>query len=128
MSSNAPVIPKPSQGEIWVGKLPTEPADKGPRYVIVVSSDAQNHHPRATTVLVVPLSTTLSRSPCLQLSPGETGLGETSEIWASGISTIRKTDLLPPRRQLRKLSRATVCQIVKCVILAIGLLPSEIPK
>jgi hypothetical protein len=30
-------------------KLPTEPPDKGLRYVVVVSSDVQNHHPRAST-------------------------------------------------------------------------------
>ena len=62
MSSAPPVLPTPSQGEIWVVKLPVEPPDKGRRFVVVVSSDAQNHHPRATTVLVVPLPTTLSNA------------------------------------------------------------------
>lgn len=126
MSSAPPIPPKPSQGEIWVVKLPTEPPDKGPRYVIVVSPNAQNHHPRATTVLVVPLSTTLSNSPCLRLSPGETGLGETSEIWANGISCVPKASLLPPRYPLRKLSRGTICSIARCVVRAMGVLPSEI--
>ena len=126
MSSAPPPLPKPSQGEIWVVKLPTEPPEKGRRFVIVVSSDAQNHHARATTVLVVPLSTTLSNSPCLQLNPGETGLQETSEIWANGITAVRKADLLPPRNQLRKLNRATICQIMKCVIRSVGILPNEI--
>jgi uncharacterized protein (DUF433 family) len=28
-----PPLPKPSQGEIWVIKLPTKPPDKGLRYV-----------------------------------------------------------------------------------------------
>lgn len=126
MSPALPVLPKPSQGEIWVVKLPTESPDKGPRYVIVVSTDAQNHHPRATTVLVVPLSTTLSKVPCLQLSPGETGLGETSEIWANGISCVPRASLMPPRYQLRKLSRGTICSITRCVVRAMGVLPSEI--
>jgi len=86
MSAAPPILPKPSQGEIWAVRLPTEPADKAARYVIVVSPDAQNHHSRATTVLVVPLSTTLCNSPCLRLSPEETGLGKTSEKWANDIS------------------------------------------
>jgi mRNA-degrading endonuclease toxin of MazEF toxin-antitoxin module len=126
MGTAPPTLPKPSQGEIWLVKLPAEPPDKGLRYVIVVSTDAQNHHARATTVLVVPLSTTLSRNPCLQLAPGETGLAETSEIWANGISAISKASLIPPRDQLRKLSRATVCKIAACVVRAMGVLPAEI--
>jgi len=126
MSSSPPALPKPSQGEIWVVKLPTEPPGKGPRYVIVVSTDAQNHHPRATTVLVVPLSTTLSSFPCPQLSPGETGLGETLEIWANGVSCVPRASLLPPRYPLRKLSRGTICSIARCVVRAMGVLPSEI--
>ena len=126
MTSVPPALPTPSQGEIWVVKLPGEPPDKGRRFVIVVSSDAQNHHPRAATVLVVSLSTTLSDGKGLQLKPGETGLAETSQIWANGITTVRKADLLPPRDQLRKLNRATVCQIMKHVVLSVGILPSEI--
>jgi mRNA-degrading endonuclease toxin of MazEF toxin-antitoxin module len=121
-----PGLSKPSQGDIWVVKLPVEPPDKGPRFVVVVSSDAQNHHPRATTVLVVPLSTTLSDPKRFQLKPGETGLTHISEIWANGITTVRKVDLILPRNPLRKLSRATVCQIMKHVVLSVGILPSEI--
>jgi mRNA-degrading endonuclease toxin of MazEF toxin-antitoxin module len=128
VSSAPPALPTPSQGEIWVVKLPVEPPDKGRRFVVVVSSDAQNHHPRATTVLVVPLSTTLSNAKRLQLKPGETGLAGTSEVWANGITTVRKADILPPRSQLRKLSRATVCEIMKHVILSVGILPDEIAE
>jgi mRNA-degrading endonuclease toxin of MazEF toxin-antitoxin module len=124
VASAAP--PAPSQGEIWVVKLPSEPADKGPRYVVVVSTDAQNQHPRATTVLVVPLSTTLSKNPCLQLAPGETGLQEISEIWANGITTVPKASLIPPRYKLRKLSHRTICRIAFCVIRAMGVFPEEI--
>jgi mRNA-degrading endonuclease toxin of MazEF toxin-antitoxin module len=128
MSSVPSQLPKPSQGEIWTVKLPVEPPDKGLRFVVVVSADAQNHHPRANTVLVVPLSTTLSNSPCLRFSPGETGLRETSEIWANGISAIRKLDLKPARDPLRKLSRRTICKIAACVVRAMGVLPSEIAE
>lgn len=125
-SPETPALPKPSQGEIWVVKLPTEPPEKGLRYVIIVSSNAQNHHPRATTVVVVPIGTTLRENPCLQLTPGQTGLGETSEVWANGITTIAKKDLHPPRIPLRTLSRGTVIKILRCVVRAMGILPSEL--
>src|SRR6266404_3239828 len=92
-STGVPALPRPSQGDIWVIKLPTEPPDKGLRYVIVVSSNAQNHHPRASTVVVVPIGTTLRQNSCLQLTPGQTGLAETSEVWGNGITTIAKKDI-----------------------------------
>ena len=125
-SSATGALPKPRQGEIWVVKLPAEPPEKGLRYVIVVSSDAQNHHPRASTVVVVPLGTTLRSNACLQLTPGQTGLTETSEVWAQAITSVAKKDLKPPRNPLRTLSRGTVIKILRCVIRAMGVLPSEI--
>jgi mRNA-degrading endonuclease toxin of MazEF toxin-antitoxin module len=126
MSPAAPPPPKPNQGEIWVVKIPSEPEDKGPRYVIVVSPNAQNHHARATTVLVVPLSTTLSKNPQMRLRPGETGLQEESELWPSSITTVKKESLRPPRNKLRTLSHGKVCEIAACVVRAMGILPSEI--
>jgi mRNA-degrading endonuclease toxin of MazEF toxin-antitoxin module len=123
-----PPLPKPVQGEIWVIKLPTEPPDKGLRYVIVVSSDAQNHHPRASTVVVVPIGTTLRQNACLQLTPGQTGLSETSEVWANAITTVAKKDLKQPRSPLRTLSRGTVIKILRCVVRAMGVLPAEITE
>ena len=129
MASDAiPTLPKPSQGEIWVIKLPTEPPDKGLRYVVVVSSDAQNHHPRASTVVVVPIGTTLRQNSYLQLTPGQTGLTETSEVWANAITTVAKKELKQPRSPLRTLSRGTIIKILKCVVRAMGVLPSEITE
>lgn len=107
-------------------RMPTDPPDKGPRYVIIVSTNAQNHHPRANTVLVVPLSTSLTDNACLQLSPGETGLGETSQIWERGISAVSKNAIRPPRNALRKLSHGTIRKIAKCVLGAMGVLPKEL--
>lgn len=52
----------------------------GFRFVVVVSSNAQNHHPRASTVVVVPIGTTLHPNACLQPTPGQTGLAEPSEV------------------------------------------------
>src|SRR5258708_16743409 len=97
-STETPALPKPSQGEIWVIKLPTEPPDKGLRYVIVVSSNAQNHHPRASTVVVVPIGTTLRQNACLQLTPGQPALAQTPEVWGNGITTLPKRALSPPPR------------------------------
>jgi mRNA-degrading endonuclease toxin of MazEF toxin-antitoxin module len=127
-STVIPTLPKPSQGEIWVIKLPTEPPDKGLRYVVVVSSNAQNHHPRASTVAVVPIGTTLRQNSCLQLTPGQTGLAETSEVWANAITTVSKKDLRQPRNPLRTLSRGIVVKILWCVVRAMGVLPSEIAE
>src|ERR1700676_5188877 len=107
-SAVIPTLPKPSQGEIWVIRLPTEPPDKGLRYVVVVSPNSQNHHPRSSTVAVVPIGTTLRQNSCLQLTPGQTGLAETSEVWASAITTVSKKDLRQPRNPLRPLSGGVV--------------------
>jgi mRNA-degrading endonuclease toxin of MazEF toxin-antitoxin module len=89
-SSGAPVLPRPGQGEFWVIKRSTELSDKGLRYVIVVSSNAQNHHPRASTVVVVPIGTTLRQNSRLQLTPGQTGLSETSEVWGMALQPLPK--------------------------------------
>src|ERR1700678_4069351 len=104
-STVIPTLPKPNQGEIWAIKLPTEPPDKGLRYVVVVSPNAQNHHPRASTLAIVPIGTTLRQNSCLQLTSEQTGLAETSEVWANGITTVAKKDLRLPRSPLRTLSR-----------------------
>lgn len=129
-SATAPPQPlKPHQGEIWFVELPTDPAGKSPRPVVIVSLDARNQNDRALTVLAVPLSTTL-RDPLppmhLRLSPGETGLREESELQAGGITTIDKKLLRPARGKLRQLSRRRICDIARCVALAMGILPSEI--
>jgi mRNA-degrading endonuclease toxin of MazEF toxin-antitoxin module len=95
--------------------------------VIVVSMDARNEHPRASTVLVVPLSTTLRAFDThVRLEPGETGLGEVSEAQAENISTVRKESLVPARSRLQTLSAAKLGQIAKCVVLATGIFPEDI--
>ena len=62
------------RGEIWWVQIPTDPPEKGRRPILVVSSDARNRHERASTVLVVPLSTSIHKdSPThTLLQPGET--------------------------------------------------------
>src|ERR1022692_3993191 len=70
----------PLRGEIWYVKLPTDPSDKAPRPVIVVSMDARNRHPAASTVLVAPLTGSVEKDfeTHIKLSPGETGLHPSS--------------------------------------------------
>jgi mRNA-degrading endonuclease toxin of MazEF toxin-antitoxin module len=124
-----PSLSKPRQGEIWFVKLPTDPPDKLLRPVVIVSLDARNQNDRALTVLVVPLSTSL-KDPLpkmhMRLGVGETGLQEESELQAGGITTIDKRYLRPPRQKLRQLGRRRIREIAKCVVLAMGILPSEI--
>ena len=123
--SNPPPV-QPHQGGIWFIRIPSDPPDKNACPVIVVSLDARNQHPRASTVLVVPLSTTLSGFDThVRLEPGETGLGEVSEAQAENISTVRKESLSPPRSRLRVLSASRLGQIARCVVLAMGIVPRD---
>jgi mRNA-degrading endonuclease toxin of MazEF toxin-antitoxin module len=121
--------PKPLQGEIWYAKLATDPPEYLGRPVVVVSLNARNQEDRADTVLVVPLSTTIKdplQKTNLRLAPGETNLNEWSELQASGITTIRKKLLHPPRTKLRQISRSKIQLLVPMVGMAIGFLPEEL--
>jgi len=111
----------PQRGEIWYVKLPSDPPEKGGRPVVVVSLDARNNHPRATTVLVVPLSTTPPRLLThIPLSPGETGLAENSTMQAENITTVLKASLQEPRQKLRRLSERVIERTARCVAMAMG--------
>lgn len=110
----------PLRGEIWFVKIPVDPPDKGLRPVVIVSANERNRHPRANTVLAVPLSTSIHRqAPThILLSPGESGLSEPSVIKAEDIVTVRKESLQRPRTRLRQLSNTRVCEIARKVIIA----------
>jgi len=125
VSNHQPVQPR--RGEIWFVRMPSDPSDKSARPVVVVSLDARNQHPRAGTVLVVPLSTTLSGLDThIRLELGETGLVETSEAQAENITTVRKESLVPSRSRLRAIGAARLRQIARRVVLAMGVLPGEL--
>ena len=125
MSNHQPIQPR--RGEIWFIRMPSDPSDKSARPVVVVSLDARNCHPRASTVLVVPLSTTLrGLDTHIRLEPGETGLVETCEAQAENITTVRKESLAPSRARLRAISATRLRQIARCVVLAMGVLPGEL--
>jgi mRNA-degrading endonuclease toxin of MazEF toxin-antitoxin module len=51
----------PLRGEIWHVNLPTDPAEKNLRPVVIVSLDARNRHPGASTVPVAPLTGSVER-------------------------------------------------------------------
>lgn len=114
-------ITTPRRGEIWFVHLPTDPPGKGARPVVIVSTDERNTHPRANTVLVVPLTTSIVKNVAthVYLSPGETGL-EQSVLKAEDMAVVPKTELLEPRSKLRTLSHHRVCELVDKVRYAMG--------
>lgn len=114
----------PRRGEIWFVQLNTDPPEKGRRPVVVVSLDARNRHERASTVLVVPLTTSVhipAPTHVLLLS-GETGLPADSAARAEDVTVVRKTSLVAPQAGLRQLSDRRVCEIAAKVQLAMGCL------
>jgi mRNA-degrading endonuclease toxin of MazEF toxin-antitoxin module len=125
MSNHQPVQPR--RGEVWFVRVPSDPSEKSARPVVVVSLDARNRHPRASTVLVVPLSATLrGLDTHVRLEPGETGLVGASEAQGEDITTVRKESLTPSRSRPRAISATRLRQIAQCVVLAMGVLPGEL--
>ena len=114
----------PLRGEIWYVKLPTDPAEKPPRPVVIVSVDERNRHPRASTVLVAPLSGSIEKEAAthIRLGPGETGLNA-SVVKCEDITVAFKEALTEPRQQLRTLSHTRICQIADGVRIAMGCPP-----
>lgn len=112
----------PRRGEVWWIHLPTDPPDKSPRPVIVVSPDARNQHPRATTVLVIPLSSSIHRpGPShVLLRMGETGLPADSLAQPDSISVVFRSELRQPNPAQRVLSCHRICQLAKLVESAMG--------
>jgi mRNA-degrading endonuclease toxin of MazEF toxin-antitoxin module len=119
-------LPQPLRGQIWDVDFPSDPPGKGPRPVLVVSTDRRNTHPKASTVLVVPFSTTISGYPIhISLTPGQTGLPETSELQPEHITSVRK-EYLRPRAGTRTVTETVIQQIARNVVLALGIQPKDI--
>lgn len=112
----------PRQGEIRFLKWPTDPPDKGPRPVIIVSLDSRNRHERATTALVVPLTTSVHReSPFhVRLPAGETGLRADSAARAEDVTAVLKRDLHGPVAGLRRVSHGRICELARKIVMAMG--------
>jgi mRNA-degrading endonuclease toxin of MazEF toxin-antitoxin module len=111
----------PQRGEIWYAKLPTDPADKPATPVVIVSRDERNSHPKANTVLVVPLSTSTIREVVthVYLPPGETEL-DASVLKAEDVTVVRKEILSRPRNQLRNVSNARICDLAAKIKIAMA--------
>lgn len=111
----------PLRGEIWYVKLPTDPPEKAARPVIIVSMDARNRHPGASTVLVAPLTGSVEKDfeTHIKLSSGETGL-HPSSIRCEDLTVVKKEFLVEPKFPLRALSNTRVCQIADAVRIAMG--------
>lgn len=112
----------PQRGEIWWTNFHTDPPDKGRRPVIIVSPDARNRHERATTVLVVPLTTSVHKlGPAhLRLHAGETGLGMDCAAQADNIAVVVRANLREPALGQRTLSHTKICQLASLVRTAMG--------
>lgn len=112
----------PQRGEIWWTNFHTDPPEKGRRPVIVVSPNARNQHPRATSVLVIPLSTSIHKlGPAhLLLSSGETGLNIECAAQADNIAVVLRANLTEPRPGQRALSHTKICKLASLVRLAMG--------
>ena len=117
-----PPARSPLRREIWWTHFPTDPPDKGRRPVVVVSTDGRNCHPRANTVLVIPLSTSIhkSRPADLLLRAGETGLREDCVAQADNICTVRRTELAEPVQGHRPLTDTQICRLASLARLAMG--------
>ena len=115
----------PLRGEIWFVQLPIDPPEKGKRPVIIVSLDARNCHPRADTVLVVPLTTSIHKDfpTHVFLPAGETGLQGDSAARGEDVAVVRKQSLVEPQSGLRRLGHKRICELAGKVSIAMGCLP-----
>jgi mRNA-degrading endonuclease toxin of MazEF toxin-antitoxin module len=112
----------PLRGEIWWTNFHTDPPDKGRRPVIIVSPDSRNRHERATTVLVIPLSTSIHKlGPAhMLLRAGETGLRADSAAQADNIAVVLRDHLREPEAGQRALSNTKICKLAALVKTAMG--------
>ena len=112
----------PLRGEIWFVQLPVDPPEKGRRPVVVVSLDTRNRHPRADTVLVIPLTTSIHKDAPTHvfLPAGETGLQADSAARAEDITVVRKQSLREPQGRLRQLSDQRIRELAGRVSMAMG--------
>lgn len=120
--STATVTRFPQSGEIWWTNFPTDPPDKGRRPVIIVSPDARNRHERATTILVIPLSTSIHKlGPAhMLLRASETGLRMDCTARADNIAVVIRANLREPEPGQRALSHTKICNLASLVRTAMG--------
>jgi mRNA-degrading endonuclease toxin of MazEF toxin-antitoxin module len=105
------VSPKPRRGEIWTAYLHDAPKR---HWVVVVSLDNRNLSSNTSSILIVPFGSYGEEGPTtISLSPGETGLPETSYLKAHFIQVLEKKSLLDLQR--RMLSSTRMRQVVEMI-------------
>jgi mRNA-degrading endonuclease toxin of MazEF toxin-antitoxin module len=111
----------PVRGEIWWAHFATDIPGKN-RPAVIVSQNGRNQHPRANSVLAIPLSTSIQKlGPWhLLLRVGETGLREDSVAWAENITAIGKDQLIEPVAGHRPLSNTQICRLAGLVRIAMS--------
>jgi mRNA-degrading endonuclease toxin of MazEF toxin-antitoxin module len=111
----------PLLGEIWWAHFPTDEPGKN-RLAVIVSTNARNSHPRAETILAIPLSTSIQKlGPWhLVLRSGETGLREDSVAWAENIGVVAKNQLIERIQGHRPVTHTQICRLAGLVRLAMG--------
>ena len=108
------------RGQIWYSRLPTEADPLKRRPIVIVSHDTRNLNEKATTVLAVPLTTSIRKIPTrVSLSSSQTGLTADSQAAAENITVVLKTSLQekPTRATL---SETRLREISECVMKAMG--------
>ena len=90
--------------------------------MVVVSTDGRNRNPRAHTILVIPLTTSVQKDIPTQivLAPGETGLQEWSAMKAENITTVPKHDLVEGRSATRVIGQLKIAEAARKVAVAMG--------
>ena len=118
---SAQALRTPQRGEIWWTHFAADTPGKN-RPAVIVSQNGRNAHPRADTILAIPLSTSIQRlGPWhLLLRAGETGLREDSVAWAENISAISKEELVEPVSGHRVLTNTQICRLAVLVRVAMG--------
>jgi mRNA-degrading endonuclease toxin of MazEF toxin-antitoxin module len=113
--------PHPLRGEIWWAHFQTDEPGKN-RPAVIVSTNQRNSHPRATTVLAIPLSTSVQKlGPWhLLLRAGETGLREDGVAWAENIGVVGKDQLKERVAGHRPLTNTQICRLADLVRVALG--------
>ena len=103
----------------------TEPPEKGRRPVIIVSPNARNQHPRATSVLVIPLSTSIHKLLdrlicCCRLEKPDCAW--TVRRSRDNIAVCLRAGLSSRDPAQRALSHTKICQLASLVKVAMGCL------
>jgi mRNA interferase MazF len=108
------------RGEIWFANLnPTQGSEQaGIRPVLIIQNDRINAY--TTTILAIPLTTTLRRGllpSCVQINKGEGGLTSDSVALCHQTRALDKSRLL---NRLGSVSDQTLTAVENCILFTFG--------